>query len=81
VIRRLFWLTVGAVIGVTGYRRVTAAMRSFSPGSRARDLTRFADDVRDGMELYMARHPGQAPPTLKGQHARPTLTEHGEDDR
>jgi hypothetical protein len=80
VIRRLFWLALGAVIGVTGYRRLTAVARAISPGPRARELTRFADDVREGMELYMERHPGQAPPTLKGQvHQAPA--EHGEDGR
>jgi hypothetical protein len=81
VIRRLFWLTLGAVIGVSGYRRVTALVRSISPGPRARGITSFAGDVREGMELYMERHSGQAPPTLKGQQVRPALTDHGEDGR
>jgi hypothetical protein len=80
VIRRLFWLTLGAVMGVVGYRRATALVRSLSPGHRARELTRFASDVREGMELYMERHPGQAPPTLGGQQVRPTLTEHSSTD-
>jgi hypothetical protein len=80
VIRRLFWLTLGAVMGVAGYRRATALVRSLSPGHRARELTRFASDVREGMELYMERHPGQAPPTLGGQQVRPTLTEHSSTD-
>jgi hypothetical protein len=81
VIRRLFWLTLGAVAGVAGYRRVTALARSFSPGSRARELARFAGDVREGMDLYMERHPRRAPPTLEGQQVRPALTDHGEDGR
>lgn len=74
MIRRLFWLTLGAVMGVAGYRRATALVRSLSPGHRARELTRFASDVREGMELYMERHPGQAPPTLGSQPVRPALT-------
>ena len=81
MIRRLFWLTLGAVIGVASYRRATALVRSISPAPRARELARFAGDVREGMELYMERQPGQAPPTLEGQRVRPTLTEHGEDGR
>ncbi len=86
MIRRLFWLTLGAVIGVAAYRRVTALARSISPGLRAQEIARFAGDVREGMELYMERQPGQAPPTLGGQQVRPALTEHrspdhGEDGR
>jgi hypothetical protein len=81
VIRRLFWLALGAVIGVTSYRRATALARSISPWPRARGLLRFAGDVREGMELYMQRHPGQAPPTLEGTQVRPPLTDHGEDGR
>jgi hypothetical protein len=74
VIRRLFWLTLGAVLGVTGYRRATRLVRSIAPGPRARELSRFVGDVREGMELYMERHPGQAPPTLGSQPVRPALT-------
>jgi hypothetical protein len=81
VIRRLFWLTLGAVIGVAAYRRTTALARSISPSHRARELVRFAADVREGMELYMERHPGQAPLTLEGQQVRPALTDHREDGR
>jgi hypothetical protein len=75
VIRRLFWLTLGAVLGVTGYRRATRLVRSLAPGPRARELTRFVGDVREGMDLYMERHPGPAPPTLGSQQARPALAE------
>jgi hypothetical protein len=34
VIRRLFWMTVGAVLGVTGYRRASQLARSVTGGSR-----------------------------------------------
>ena len=34
MIRRLFWLIVGAVLGVTGYRRLTQLARSVRPGAR-----------------------------------------------
>jgi hypothetical protein len=87
VIRRGFWLAVGAAGGIMGYRRATALGRRISASvggqreaatgrraarrSLARDAVRatrearsVARDVREGMELYMARHPQAAPPTL-----------------
>jgi hypothetical protein len=86
MIRRLFWLIAGVLLGVTGYRRVTRLARSFSlggPGSRrpgmtarphGRELVRgaaaFAHDVREGMELYTDRHPRLAGRTLEGQQTR-----------
>lgn len=57
MIRRGFWLTVGAVGGIVAYRRV--ANRPW-----ARETVRFTRDVRAGMELYMSRHPGRVGPTL-----------------
>ena len=96
MIRRGFWLTAGAVSGIWGYRRVTAAGRrvsaSLSPGGTvkladartgtrmagrqarrgavvlARETYRFTRDVREGMELYMARHPAPAGSTLSTDH-------------
>lgn len=73
MIRRLFWLALGAALGITAYRRVSAAARALLPVSRARQLTRFAADVRDGMELYLERHPRRAPLTLEAQQARAGL--------
>jgi hypothetical protein len=86
VIRRLFWLIAGVLLGVTGYRRATRLVRAFAPGgpggrragTAARphggDLMRgaaeFAHDVREGMELYADRHPRLAGRTLEGQQAR-----------
>jgi hypothetical protein len=86
MIRRGFWLAAGAVTGIYGYRRVSAAGRRLSgtlnlagPGAPgrlaprhtrpgavalARETFRFTHDVREGMELYMARHSGPAGPTL-----------------
>lgn len=58
MIRRLFWLVLGAVLGITGYRRATALARAVSPAGAARGLTRFVADVRDGMDLYLERPPG-----------------------
>ena len=61
MIGRLFWLVLGAVLGVAGYRRLTAFARSVSPAGRARALGRFTADVREGMQLYMERQPGDRP--------------------
>jgi hypothetical protein len=86
MIRRLFWLIAGVLLGVAGYRRVTRLARAFTlggpGGGRAgaparppgRDLIRgaagFAHDVREGMELYTDRHPRLAGHTLEGQQER-----------
>ena len=83
MIRRLFWIIVGALLGVTGYRRVSQLARAVRPGTRhraapwrphsgtwTRGAARFAHDVREGMELYMDRHPGLTDRTLEGQEAR-----------
>jgi hypothetical protein len=86
MIRRLFWLIAGVLLGVTGYRRATRLARAFALGGRGsrragmaarphgRDLMRgaadFAHDVREGMELYTDRHPRLAGHTLEGQQAR-----------
>jgi len=103
MIRRGFWLAVGAAGGIMGYRRVASLGRSLSgtlldrgaeperkslPGSHlpgqhptrpkrqagrglargtirlTRDVRRFNRDVREGMDLYLARHPGRPGPTL-----------------
>jgi hypothetical protein len=85
MIRRGFWLTVGAAGGIMGYRRVSALSRQVSqtlggrtgsqarlgqPGSPrrkrhwARETLRFTRDVREGMDMYIARQQGRPAPTL-----------------
>ena len=83
MIRRSFWLTVGAAGGIMGYRRAVSVGRSVSgrleSGPRTRKVKRglirqairfgrdargFTRDVREGMDLYIARHPGRTGPTL-----------------
>jgi hypothetical protein len=81
MIRRGFWLAVGAATGIYGYRRVTSAASRLSAnlkttesgtvdGARrtairaARESYRFTRDVREGMDLYMARQSGPPDPTL-----------------
>jgi hypothetical protein len=75
MIRRGFWLIVGAAGGIMGYRRVVSLGRRASgtlgAGRQharkrgwARETIRFTRDVREGMDLYTARHPGRPGPTL-----------------
>ena len=87
MIRRGFWLTVGAAAGIMGYRRVCAVGRRLSgkltgggpynaggagrATGLARETVRFTRDVREGMELYKARHsepPGSTLDTLDTNH-------------
>ena len=71
--RRLFWLGLGAVLGVTGYRKVTAIARSLRPAPRASALAQFAADVREGMAVYMERQAQPPASTLEDhqQHELP----------
>jgi hypothetical protein len=75
VIRRGFWLTVGAAAGIMGYRRVSAVGRKLSgrltaggAGGLAGETVRFTRDVREGMQLYTARHSEPAGSTLNTNH-------------
>lgn len=76
MIRRGFWLAVGATGGIVGYRRAVyfgrRATRALTgSGTRAKkrrwacETIRFTRDVREGMDLYIARHPGRVAPTLE----------------
>lgn len=58
--RRLFWLAMGATIGVLVVRKLTGAARALTPAGAARAargtagtvaeaIRDFADDVREGM--------------------------------
>jgi hypothetical protein len=101
MIRRGFWLTVGAVTGIYGYRRVSALGRrvsgTFSLASPApppaltarrarrgaialaRETYRFTRDVREGMDLYTARHSAPAGSTLSTDHSTDLSTDHDRD--
>ena len=70
MIRRLFWLVLGAVLGVTGYRRATALARSLRPVPGASGLAEFAADVREGMAVYMERQAQPPASTLEGHRRR-----------
>jgi hypothetical protein len=60
MIRRGFWIAVGAVGGIMGYRRVARVTKR----AWARETIRFTRDVRDGMDVYAARHQRWPGPTL-----------------
>lgn len=74
MIRRLFWMTAGAVAGVTGYRRVSQLVQAMNPSARRGDrgrysgIAEFIGDVRDGMDLYVNRRQEPGGPALEGQH-------------
>jgi hypothetical protein len=56
--RKLFWMTVGAGIGISGYRKANRVVRGLTLAPVRRrprqhgGLAGFARDVRDGMDLY-----------------------------
>ena len=96
MIRRGFWLLAGAAGGIMGYRRVSSLTRQVSEtlGARsqrqqaavrrhwAREAIRFTRDVREGMELYSARHPRASRPTLgPGTRAGNSTVHHRRDER
>jgi hypothetical protein len=70
MIRRLFWLVLGAVLGVTGYRKVTTIARSLRPAPRASALAEFAADVREGMAVYLERQAEPPASPLEGHRRR-----------
>jgi hypothetical protein len=114
MIRRGFWLAVGAATGIYGYRRVSAAGRRLSASlnpappaptqavqparaaqieqglrtaqtagrtaiTAARETYRFTRDVREGMDLYMARQSEPPGPTLSTETDRQSTTREPED--
>ena len=103
MIRRGFWLAVGAATGIYAYRRVSAVGRRLSaslnpalnpaePGGAltqsgklarqgritavkaARETYRFTRDVREGMDLYSARHSEPPGSTLSTDRESTTST-------
>ena len=79
MIRRGFWLTVGAVTGIMGYRRVAAIGHRLSgkltggagPGPAVQTI-RFARDVRAGMEQYRLTHSSPEGHTLGARRLPPS---------
>jgi hypothetical protein len=94
VIRRLFWLVLGAAGGIMGYRRLAALGRRMSGrgngGTAGRNVAHdairatrgvqgFSRDVREGMEMYSARRSRAIGPTLPQDTNDVTVNE--KDDR
>ena len=54
MIRRLFWMTAGALLGVTGYRRASRLARAVTAGGRPSDRThgRARGDLTPGGRAY-----------------------------
>jgi len=80
VIRRVFWLSVGAAGGIMGYRRLARLSRrglARDTIRATREIRGFSRDVREGMELYSARRPRAVGPTLPQNNNDP----HVKDDR
>jgi len=62
--RRLFWVSVGAGLGISGYRRANRVLRELTGQPRTqrprlrpslrqvRGVAGFVRDVREGMDLY-----------------------------
>jgi hypothetical protein len=78
MIRRVFWMTVGAVGGIMGYRRAVSLGRQVKGRGVTRDALRgvrgirsFSRDVREGMEQYSARRPRAIGPTLPATNNKP----------
>lgn len=69
MMRRMFWLVLGAVLGVAGYRKATAIARSLRPPPRANAIAEFAADVREGMAVYLERQ-AQPPASTLEDHRR-----------
>jgi len=80
-VRRGFWLTVGAAVGVGGYRKVVRLARAGAGPVRAgpaaarlargaRASARFAGDVREGMRIYRLANRRQAPASRRAARDR-----------
>jgi hypothetical protein len=94
MIRRGFWVVVGAAGGIMGYRRVsslgrqvseTLGARPKSPGAVkrhwVRETFRFTRDVRAGMDLYIDRRRGRPAPTLGASKPALNGADHGKHDK
>jgi F0F1-type ATP synthase membrane subunit a len=56
MMKRLFWLVLGAVLGVVAFRKLSRKAEAFTPsgvassiGSLAESVRDFADDIREAM--------------------------------
>ena len=75
MIRRGFWLTVGAAAGSGDTpvaddpgRKLSGRLTAAGAAGLARETVRFTRDVREGMELYLAQHSEPPGSTLNTDH-------------
>jgi hypothetical protein len=62
MIRRVFWLSAGAFLGISGYRKVTAKINNAKRVLRPeREIAAFARDVREGARIYRADQDQRTP--------------------
>jgi len=94
MIRRGFWVAVGAAGGIMGYRRVSSLGRQVSetlgtrpkrPGAVkrhwVRESVRFTRDVRAGMDLYIDRQQSRSASTLGASIPALNSAEYGTHDK
>jgi hypothetical protein len=87
VIRRLFWLTAGAVLGVAAYRRLEAVLRSIplpiraGAAARLKSMAQFGSDVAEGMAEYKDRRSQRISSTLEGHREQPGVTLGTDDEK
>jgi Family of unknown function (DUF6167) len=80
-VRRLFWMTVGATVGIVAMRKATRAVRAISPAGLGERLTTLGialrvlgDEVRLGMaEREAELHAALARGVLTAAPTRPEL--------
>jgi len=59
--RRLFWVTLGATVGVLAVRKVTKAAQSYTPSGVAQGFTEGLSDLGEGLrEMAEAVREGMA---------------------
>jgi hypothetical protein len=51
VVRRLFWIALGATIGVLLFRKVNKTIEAYSPAGVGRSLTSVGDGLRELAEV------------------------------
>ena len=68
--RRLFWVALGATLGVLVVHKVTKAAKAYSPGGMAQGLSGGLSDLGEGLrELAEAVREGMAERELELRHA------------
>ena len=68
--RRLFWVALGAILGVLVVHKVTKAAKAYSPGGMAKGLSGSLSDLGEGFrEMAEAVREGMAERESELRHA------------